>query len=355
MSHELICSWLGLPADAWPPDHYRLLGLEAGEGDVALIEQQIHQRLDSVRRYQMMHPEQATEAMNRLAQAWVCLTDPAQKKAYDQGLLGSRVQTVTPPPPPRAEPRDPLIWLYTAGMDGPGEPPPPPPVRNSPPLPAEQIVPPPPLPPPLPERVAVPPPPLPAPPEPAPPAPPAPPPEPVDHIVEAARASPQARRVLRTRRALYHRVARTRQLQRLWHRLSKYLNHPDKRLSKSEASDLAKAIAQLADDLEDYPLLGEAGQPGYLIVSLSQLDRARDLQNLTPGQRESLQLDWQGGLRFLQAHRDFLRAEVRRDRGRTRGQRLVRAFRAYLNDPLIGLLVLVALIALGIAVWRSYL
>src|SRR5215470_7828460 len=104
MSHELICSWLGLPADAWPPDHYRLLGLEVGEGDVALIEQQIHQRLDSVRRYQMMHPEQATEAMNRLAQAWVCLTDPAQKKAYDQGLLGSRGPVAPPPPPPPPPP-----------------------------------------------------------------------------------------------------------------------------------------------------------------------------------------------------------------------------------------------------------
>src|SRR5947209_3873451 len=88
MSHELICSWLGLPADVWPPDHYRLLGLPTGESDVALIEQRVHQRLDAVRRYQMMHPEQATEAMNRLAQAFVCLTDPSAKKAYDAQLPG---------------------------------------------------------------------------------------------------------------------------------------------------------------------------------------------------------------------------------------------------------------------------
>ena len=28
MDHDLICSWLGLPPRTWPPDHYRLLGLE---------------------------------------------------------------------------------------------------------------------------------------------------------------------------------------------------------------------------------------------------------------------------------------------------------------------------------------
>src|SRR5215207_2282322 len=97
MSHHLICTWLGLPADAWPPDHYRLLGLEPGETDTALIEQRVHQRLDSVRRYQMMHPEQATEAMNRLAQAFVCLTEPAAKRAYDQSLPGARPRTAPPP------------------------------------------------------------------------------------------------------------------------------------------------------------------------------------------------------------------------------------------------------------------
>ena len=35
MSHELICTWLGLPPGNWPPDHYRLLDLEPGESDCA--------------------------------------------------------------------------------------------------------------------------------------------------------------------------------------------------------------------------------------------------------------------------------------------------------------------------------
>src|SRR5437588_738333 len=32
MSHELICAWLGLPPDPWPPDHYALLGLTPAAG-----------------------------------------------------------------------------------------------------------------------------------------------------------------------------------------------------------------------------------------------------------------------------------------------------------------------------------
>src|SRR5437879_3639394 len=83
MSQELISTWLGLEPGEWPPNHYRLLGLPAGESDADLIEERVHQRLDTVRRYQMMHPDQATEAMNLLAQAFVCLTDPAAKRVYD--------------------------------------------------------------------------------------------------------------------------------------------------------------------------------------------------------------------------------------------------------------------------------
>jgi hypothetical protein len=91
-------------------------------------------------------------------------------------------------------------------------------------------------------------------------------------------------------------------------------------------------------------------------VSLTTLDRARDLRNLTLSQRESLQRDWKAGLRFLEAHRDFLRVELRIHRGRGRGERFIRAARAYLNEqPLCALLVLLALVAIVIAVWRSWL
>ena len=96
MNHELICAWLGLPAETWPPDHYRLLGLPPGENDPHVIEERVHQRLDAVRRYQMAHPEVATEAMNRIAQAFVCLSEPTSKRVYDANLLGTAVALKEP-------------------------------------------------------------------------------------------------------------------------------------------------------------------------------------------------------------------------------------------------------------------
>lgn len=351
MNHKLICSWLGLPPEHWPPDHYRLLGLEPGESDIALIEQRVHQRLDLVRRYQMTHPEQVTEAMNRLAQAFVCLTEAKAKQVYDSQLQLSKPRVVPPPlpekpslagPPPSpallpapAEPRDPLIWLYTPGVNGPDAPPPPP-IRHSAaveekPAPVEA-----------------------APVEPKPPASPPPAPEPVDPILEAAQRSAQARKGLSTRKSLFRRVADTRQLLRLWHRVGKYLGDPERPLQRSDASELYKLVEQIEEASEEFPLLGEAGQPGHLIVSLTQFDRSRDLLTLNYGQRESLKRDWDAGLRFLEAHRDFLRVEMAVARRRGWLERMVRTLRGWLNEnPAVGLLVLLGLLALGIAVWRS--
>src|SRR2546422_757370 len=83
---------------------------------------------------------------------------------------------------------------------------------------------------------------------------------------------------------------------------------------------------------------------------LTRFGRPRDIQNLTPSQRESLQRDWAAGLRFLEAHRDFLRDQVRRDRQRTWGKRLVRAVLLLEVGPLVALVVVVALLAAGIAI-----
>src|SRR5581483_7006729 len=85
---SVICTWLGIPPNQWPPDHYTLLGLPPGEPDAEKIERQVQQRLEQVRRYQLTNPEPATEAMNRIAQAFVCLTDPQARRAYDRSLFG---------------------------------------------------------------------------------------------------------------------------------------------------------------------------------------------------------------------------------------------------------------------------
>ena len=97
MSHEWICSCLQLPPDSWPPDHYTLLGLELGEVDSRQIEQRAQDRMEKLRPYQLTHTDQATEAMNRLAQALVCLTDPAARHAYDAFLLSRQVHRPAQP------------------------------------------------------------------------------------------------------------------------------------------------------------------------------------------------------------------------------------------------------------------
>ena len=69
MNAELLRGWLGLAAADWPPDAHTLLGVKPGERDLARIEQKVQTRLAQLRCYQLSHPEEATEGMNRLAQA----------------------------------------------------------------------------------------------------------------------------------------------------------------------------------------------------------------------------------------------------------------------------------------------
>src|SRR5437899_5144730 len=101
MSHRLICSCLQLSAAHWPPDHYTLLGLDPREVEPARIEHSVQERMEQLRRYQLTHAEQVTEGMNRLAQALVCLTDPAAKRAYDAALLTQQPFSSSVLPPPR--------------------------------------------------------------------------------------------------------------------------------------------------------------------------------------------------------------------------------------------------------------
>ena len=378
MNHELICNWLGLPPEAWPPNHYQLLDLPLGESNLALIEERVHQKLDCVRRYQVMYPEQATEAMNRLAQAFVCLTNPPTKKAYDEQLLGkasanappvrvdsagnpdlsrpdsptSRPSEVVPPPLPTTIPpplpassnlpAGSLVWLYTPGVSGP-EQVPPPPVRgeaSEPSSPATVVADDPP-------QVDF-----------EPPAPVAPPPEPpakpIDLMFELAR-SPQMRQGLATLAGIQRRLAQTERLLELWNRLGVHLDNPEAPLTKQVAIELYKLAGEVEEIAERFPLLGQAGQPGYQIVSLSLPARPRALLLLTPEQRESLQRDWQISRKFLEEHRAFLLQES----ATLQRLRLFGRLTRYFSSPIdakwafLILLVLTGLMALAFGVLRS--
>src|SRR5437899_3051422 len=101
MSVELICSVLGLPPDRWPPDHYALLGLRPWEADAGRVEARVQELSARLRGYQLAHPDAVTDALNRLAQALVCLSDPAARAAYDRDIgLIPLVPADEPPPRP---------------------------------------------------------------------------------------------------------------------------------------------------------------------------------------------------------------------------------------------------------------
>ena len=357
MSYELICSWLGLPATEWPPTHYTLLGLKPGEDNREIIEERVRQRLDAVRRYQMCHPEQATEALNRLAQAYVCLTEPDAKKRYDAALPGFPCQaeldtvsvsaldtTITRLPKTLRRPK-PVTQVELPTLASL-----PPPLPDSPPASTE--------PPPLPAFSSVsvsdltP---VPislssvgrsAPSWPAPT-------EKVDPIMEAARCG-RAHCGLGTRRALYRRILRARRLFSAWQRAARYLGSSRRRdLSGAEGEQFAEIMAEIVKLRRGFArILGEAGQPGYMVVALARGEAVATYVKLELLQREALSRDWHAGRKLLLAYRDFLREQAAELRLMTRGQRWRRAVRAFLTDQPLALAVLVVLLAANFFLWK---
>jgi hypothetical protein len=330
MKPEIICEWLGLPDDSWPPDHYRLLGLAPGETDAHLIEQRVQQRLESVRRYQMKHPEQATEAMNRLAQAYVCLTEPASKRAYDAALLGGAeaAVAVAESAPALTPAPDALAWLFGPALTRSRSPSstPPPLARLTPLTSSEQ-----------PEK-----------PKPIEPA------ELIDPVIAAAQQSAPARCGLGTKQALYTRVVATRRFLSVWEELGKYLESPQRRVSRSaDGPELNRLFQEMVRLRRRFPrLIGAAGQPGYLVaVSSEQDDAVKSIRALDESQREALSRDWSAGRKLLTAHRDFLRQEIRAMRKRTFKDRMVRAVYAVLTDQPATTFLFLLLLALNIALW----
>jgi hypothetical protein len=361
MSHELICSWLGLPPESWPPDHYALLGLSLGEGDVEKIEEHVHERLMKVRRYQLSHPDQATEAMNRLAQAFTCLTDPEAKRAYDAALLSPQPVAVEEPPPViSVDEPDPLAWLFgpwnqlttlpepfpdpTKDFPAPSlrvqdwaKAPPPPRVSvrtAAPAVPADNGAPaitaaP------AQDQVA----------------------EPADRWVETARESRPARRGLGTKRALYQRLVSTRSLLWHWQQVGKFLGYPERRLTRiAEAKELTRHLAAILELLPSFPpLLGRADQPGYLVIVMARWQLIiPTFRGLKHEQREALARHWRDGFELLKAHRRFLREELKAMRQTGLIGQALRAVRAVITDQPEAILLVLALLALGVAVCAQF-
>jgi hypothetical protein len=81
--NSLIRSALRLGDAAWPPDYYTLLQLSPETATPELIESAVLDRMETLRGYQLAHPDPVTEAMNLLARALETLSDPETKVRYD--------------------------------------------------------------------------------------------------------------------------------------------------------------------------------------------------------------------------------------------------------------------------------
>jgi hypothetical protein len=124
---------------------------------------------------------------------------------------------------------------------------------------------------------------------------------------------------------------------------------------QAEAQDLLRYLNEVDLILEKFPpLLGVAGQPGYLVITLAQHFSTTTFQGLSVSQREALSRDWRAGNKLLVAHRDYLRDQLRVMRRRTFRERMVLAARSFLREhTAAALLLLLALAALNLALWRT--
>ena len=102
-------SWLGIPPDEQPPNHYRLLGLRLFEDNVEAIQNAADRQMAYLRTFQTgRHSSLSQKLLNEIAAARVCLSNAPKKAAYDAALW-QRMQPlpVAPSPPPASAPPTP--------------------------------------------------------------------------------------------------------------------------------------------------------------------------------------------------------------------------------------------------------
>ena len=319
MDHDRLRSWLALPPGAWPPDHYALIGLPRGTGDLADIEDRVLARMELLRPHQLLHPDAVTEGMNRLAQALVCLTDPVARAAYDRGLGIAPApfevvedDELLPVAEVMFEPRQPAYEVV-------GEPEPDP-------LPYDTVAPyevvpdeprkgPPPLP--LPPAFEV------VPDEPV---------EPEFLPVEPVAPAPAPV----NRRAVYRKLAALRHARRAWENLRPVLGDPTEALATPVAVLLF--VRALADARAALPgvkrVIGGPGSPGGTVAALVRLPHTlHAVRTLVPSQRQAVARDWRRGYEAIDRERARLREVVSAARPRRPTAAWVRLARELRRTP----------------------
>ncbi|NUQ65986.1 MAG: hypothetical protein HUU20_26290 [Pirellulales bacterium] len=80
-------TWLAIPPEEQPPNHYRLLGLRPFEDNPEVIENAANQRMAHLRSFQTgKRSAMSQKLLNEVAGARVCLLNPAKKTEYDAWL-----------------------------------------------------------------------------------------------------------------------------------------------------------------------------------------------------------------------------------------------------------------------------
>ncbi len=89
--------WLGIPAEACPPNHYRLLGLELFEDDPEVIATAADRQMAHVKSFSTGSFARASqELLNQLSQARICLLNEQRKQLYDSELRERTASSVSP-------------------------------------------------------------------------------------------------------------------------------------------------------------------------------------------------------------------------------------------------------------------
>ncbi|WP_020471187.1 hypothetical protein [Zavarzinella formosa] len=367
MYRDKIQRWLKLPDGPWPPDHYTLIGLPPGEGNAAEIEARILERLELLRRYQLPHPDEATEGMSMLARALDCLTSPEARRAYDQKLgvdtVVEDVQIVSvdevlkaayadiPVPEATLVPEDDLPNLPVAILlpdiedesDNEEEPP----ILLEPILePVLELIPePPPLPVPkrrtklaeeLPPAIVLP-----------------------EETPTQRRGNrhPKSNRPPSRRRERYADAVRIRRVLKICDRAHPYFTNHEHTFTKPE--DAVGLIACLADlkpllrTVDD--LIGGVNEPGHLLATIARQRLMIDtFRNLLPSQRERLAKDFRAAHYRLANYYRELREDIqsRNAKGPWR-EFCVPLVRYYAKFPELGLIP-IGVLALVVAILRSH-
>src|SRR5262245_7340846 len=119
-------TWLGIPPEEQPADHYRLLGIRRYESNAEVIVNAADQRMAYLRTFQAgKRAALSQKLLNEISAAQVCLADPTKKRTYDERL--SRESSAKEAPPqsaaghtapqvslPRAQPIQQLVAMPIA-------------------------------------------------------------------------------------------------------------------------------------------------------------------------------------------------------------------------------------------------